>query len=952
VTVFNKGMATPYPHARPGPRNALVGSERFGLPLRGRMSESAAADRAIEDVAAGESRILVIRGVAGSGKTRLVADIVARATARGGVSVVAVPDPDSHLLPTAVLVDAAVRSGLSLGADIDVESLSRDPSSRYWFVQVLRNALEATAQEREVVVVVDDLQWVDPVSVAILRSLVSGLSDLPILWVFAVRAGELEENFTLALDEWSARGETITVEPLSDAAVLDMASDLLGAVPDGRLTTALRRAENLPLLVTELVQGLVEEGLISVTGDVATATVSQVPDRFGASIRERIARLPFGGAHLVQVASIFGRTFTLANLAELLDATTSDLVQGVEAAIRSEILIDGPSLRFRHDAIRETAESMLAESVRAHLRRRAADIRLRSGEPLLAVAASVASSATRGDSAAVEMLHDAALQLAPVDATGAASLASRAVELAPLNATPPLFADLIPVLWVGGRVGEATRLAARLQPLLDPNGRARTELAIARLQTESSFSDAIATCERALAAPGLSLAVRAQLLAVRSLNYANLGDHVSLAQSLVEARAVGELAGDMASLATVDATESVLRFYENRWEEATALIESAVERMMRVTGTEAAQWLPEGLWPAFLANATGDSRAALQIVEHSVEVSQRKNSAISLAFWTMVRCRVLFDLGEYSDAKIYAETVMAMSEDLALGDFAHATAGVVLYRIALAEGDFVSCQARLGRIRAMASSEALHLSGAWLLALTAYADGDLDAVVEMTHDAYATLAVPTPSLMTPADIADEAMLARMWRDVGETERLDRLITVSRQRVEANPTNDLAGAVAAHITGLVEQSADHLRLAADLLRRVDRPRALALALEDLGHALHRSGASGAESAWGEAADIFEGHGAVRDAGRLLRNLRGLGIRRRPKASPTHSGLLSSRESQVAERLARGATTKQVAADLSLSHHTVISHVRHIYDKWGISSRRALVERATDRSRASK
>ena len=60
------------------------------------------------------------------------------------------------------------------------------------------------------------------------------------------------------------------------------------------------------------------------------------------------------------------------------------------------------------------------------------------------------------------------------------------------------------------------------------------------------------------------------------------------------------------------------------------------------------------------------------------------------------------------------------------------------------------------------------------------------------------------------------------------------------------------------------------------------------------------------------------------------------------------MLSARELQVAERLAGGSTTRQIASDLSLSQHTVLSHVRHIYEKWGISSRRALVERVARRA----
>ncbi|MCU1405120.1 MAG: putative regulatory protein, partial [Glaciihabitans sp.] len=241
------------------------------------------------------------------------------------------------------------------------------------------------------------------------------------------------------------------------------------------------------------------------------------------------------------------------------------------------------------------------------------------------------------------------------------------------------------------------------------------------------------------------------------------------------------------------------------------------------------------------------------------------------------------------------------------------------------------------------------LSGQWLLALTADADGDTDAVMTLTADAYATLDVPTPSLMTPADIADDAVLARMWRRSGVDQRLQRLASVCRLRAELNPDNPLAGGVAAHVDGLISGATSELHVAVELLRQTQRPLALALALEDLGLAMEREVAGSAQHSWSEAADILEKHGAVRDANRVLRHLRGLGIRRRAKSPEVHTGMLSARELQIAERLAGGVTTKQIASDLSLSQHTVLSHVRHIYDKWGISTRRALAERVASRSR---
>jgi DNA-binding NarL/FixJ family response regulator len=935
------------PRGADGPSLVGSSSDLFKLPLRGRQIETAIVDSAVRDVGAGMSRTLVFRGVAGVGKTRLLGEVLAAADDLDWGTVLAVPEPGSHLVPTAVLVEAALGANPPLLGPSDIEPFSGDPDSRYWLTHKLRNALEAEASERSVAVVVDDLQWVDSASLAILRALAVALADMPILWVVAVRSGDHGHAVNTALAAFAQSGTVVEVEPLPDAAVGDMAADLLGATPDARLTRALSRAENLPLLVSELVNGLVEENLVTVVGDTATADEATMPERFGSSIRERIDHLPDDVSRLVQAASTLGRTFTIANLTELLGVEVDDLMRGIDRAVASDLFEDGATLGFRHDAIRETAEAMLSTSMRAYLRRRAADIRVRSGEPLLAVAASVADSAGRGDAAAVVLLHDAALQLVASDAGGAAALARRGVELSTAAGDAALLAELIPVLWAGGEAEFARGLAERLDRSLAPEERARVQLAVARLETESSFSDAIGTSDAALAIDGISSATRAQLLAVRALNLANVGDPARLVPALAEAREVAAAAGERGALATVNATESVLRFYQHRFDDATQLIDAAVEQLAGDPDFVAAQWLPEGLWPAFLANSVGECARALSIAEQNIDDARRTRSAVATAYWTMLKSRVLFDLGDLAEAKSQAEAVMAMAEELGLGDFAQATAGVVLYRVALHEGDNAACQAGLVAVRAMVDGPALHLAGTWLLALTADAGGDTDAVRALTADAHATLGQASPSMTTPADFGDDARLAGMWKRGGADDRLVELVAVTAARAAANPDNVLARGIDEHVRGIAEGSVGVLRAAVDTLRRGERPLLLAAALEDLGVALVESDQPGADRSWGEAVDLFENHGATRDAGRVLKRLRDVGVRRRPKAALDHHGVLSSRELDVAQRLARGSTTRQVASDLSLSHNTVLTHVRHVYEKWGISNRRALVERVSRR-----
>jgi DNA-binding CsgD family transcriptional regulator len=228
----------------------------------------------------------------------------------------------------------------------------------------------------------------------------------------------------------------------------------------------------------------------------------------------------------------------------------------------------------------------------------------------------------------------------------------------------------------------------------------------------------------------------------------------------------------------------------------------------------------------------------------------------------------------------------------------------------------------------------------------AAAEGDTTLAVVLSEDAYRNLRFPAPAMTTPADFSDDVQLARVSIAGGVPERLEAIIDVVDARAASNPGNPLAVGVAHHVAGLAGRGVERLESAVDAFRQCARPLVLANALEDLGVARAAAGRTGAEAAWAEAVDLYEASGATRDAGRALRRLRTIGVRRRPRPPIGHAGALSAREREVATRLASGSTTREIALDLYLSQNTVVTHIRHIYSKWGISTRKALVERARE------
>lgn len=923
----------------------VLPAQRREPPLRGRAAERAEIAAAIHGLAAGVGDVIVVRGPSGIGKSRLLQDAIAQAADAEARLAVARTDRDAHLIPLAPVMDAFGTGPRPIFDARRSGAVAADPESRYWLLQQLQEDLERAASATGVVVVLDDLQWCDTSSLAVLRSLTSRLSDVPVLWVVAVRSEDQGPSVVTTVEELATRGRVIDLQPLTDEATAVVIGDLLDAVPDRTVLDAARRADNVPLLIVELVRGLVDEHLIDLHDGVATMPSPTLPAAFGASVRETLRRLSTAARQVVQVGSTLGRSFDVQALAAVLEQPVHRLLPELQEALAAGVLVDeGHVLSFRHDVIREVAESMIPAAARDALVRQGVTALLRQGVQPLTVASRVAAVAEPGDVEAADLLRSAALELAETDADQASALALRAAEVARgTPVLPGLVADVLPLLWQSGRVHDARALMTCVDGHLGVEDDARLRLAIARLQTDGSASDALRSVQSGLELPGLAADTRTRLLALRALNLAHAGEHEALRATLVEARESARLGPDQRAVATLEASESVLAFNESRFGDATRLITSAMRRIAGSPEAAATAWLPEGLWVAFLVNAMGDTERAARIAEANAMETRNNHLARASASWMMLRTRVLFDLGELEEAKTVAEAVLDIAQDLELGGFADLTAGSVLFRIALIQSDRPAVQRYRHFAEDLRDNPALHRAGAWLLALEAQTIGAVGEAVDLTEEAWRTLGDPVASMSSPADFADDVRLLRLSLRAGRDDRVGRIEAVARARADANPENDLAVGVSLHVQGLAHRSVESVRQAVLRLRRVRRPLVLASALEDLGCLAAAAAPADAVDAWQEAAKYFGDAAATRDAERVRRRLRDVGVASRPFGGDQSPDGLTSREQQVVERVAAGLTTQQIASDLFISSHTVISHVRHVYAKWGVSSRRELAAR---------
>jgi len=305
-------------------------TETFEAGLTGRASEWDALVGAWREVGHGGSRIVVVEGEAGAGKSRLADDFCRWVTTQGG-RVLRARAYEYGLTTRFGTIFDVLRAALELpgsgGADAtSLGVLARIlPDIRRRFPatppfsgepepallnEAVADLLLAAAEDRPLMVLVDDFHWSDPDSSAMLHQLVRRLEDSPVLWYTTLTLGHVEREApaTRVARALRAMPGTLRLQlgPLTADDVWGMIRDL-GRV---RAATAGRRLANRvhevtggnPFYVVELLKTLLAQNWMTVHPetrewivsdqvqfDVQVGTMSPTVQE---AIAQRIARLP------------------------------------------------------------------------------------------------------------------------------------------------------------------------------------------------------------------------------------------------------------------------------------------------------------------------------------------------------------------------------------------------------------------------------------------------------------------------------------------------------------------------------------------------------------------------------------------------------------------------------------------------------------------------------------
>jgi DNA-binding CsgD family transcriptional regulator len=907
------------------------GGARGGL-LVGRDAERALIAARLADREAGTA--ILVRGPAGIGKTALIDEAVRRAgrsrrilrtvgnSPETGMAMAGLYQLLQPLLPLAQLIpeprQAALRVAFGLTAGV--------PPEPFALAAATLDLLADAAAEQPLLVVAEDLQWLDPATVGVLRFIGRRLDHDPVVLLATTR-----EDGPDPLR--GAAGAVLDLEPLgagdSRRLLAEVAPDLSRAAQ----ARVLRVAEGNPLALVELPK------TASVTSPGAGGPEwLPLTQRLQAAFAARVEQLPSAARTGLILLALHDRE----SLPELLDALgaagTPAQLEVLEPAIGAGlVLLSDNELRFRHGLMRSAVYHLASPSTRA------------GGH--LALARAVGPGTDRGilHRARAATGHDEALaaelELVAGRAAGrgavsaAVTTLARAAELT--TSAPDQRRHLFRAAALAYELGQADAGDAHRAALALLADDEHTRLLLEELGE--------------MADPGAGGGVtRIQALIGLAERSGRLGDE-RLAGSFLRSAAYrcwmrepgNPVAATIATLVTdradalSDPHRAIVLAYADPVGSAAAVtkimhavVTTDLDSVTVYTLGHAASCIGDfELADLFLADAAARLRAegrlrvltqavvmqawarlrrgqwstAMPLAEEGCRLAEESGQAEWLAAGLAGRAMVAALRGEIAKAASAASAAERIAVPNQLTNVAAVTL-LARATAAAAEGDFSVAWDYLSRLHREADPGSSPFQALWSLSHLAYAAVQCDRV-DQTRELIKDLTSGLP----PGPIVATLRMNVLYADA-----LLAPDEVIEQRIRGALDRDVGN-------WPFERSRMQLMLGSRLRRR----KQILEAREPLRAARDGFDSMGAEP-WAERA-----RDELRAAGELSRS-----------PAPAVWGALSAQELQVARMAAEGLSNRQIGERLYLSHRTVASHLYRIFPKLGITSRAQLTAMSLD------
>ena len=870
-------------------------------PLVGRVSEITQVRSAMDGAAGG----VLFAGPAGVGKTRLAFECLGFAAERGYRTAHVRANRSSATIPygafASLLPPAAAR-----GAE------SRGDLLRYFAEAVLDDA-----DDRPLLLVVDDAQDLDEASAALLLHLVLQGGVFPVV---TLRTGEAAPESVVMLwkDELLAR---IDVSPLSVQDIAMLAADVLGGPVEGGTVHSLwTRSEGNVLFLRELIISAVASGALADSVGIwrLQGSLAASP-RLTELVRMRLGALDDDERHALEVVSV-GEPVPLTTLEELADGAR---VERLEARGLVDIETEGAArqVRMAHPLYGEELRAELPSRRRERICRMLADAVEHSGELSAEDALRVAVwRLESGDTEHTELLMTAAHQAAFAFDFRLARRLARAA-------------------WDAGAGLEAGHVLGAMLDTLGEHEEA--EDVLRAVEAEASTDEErvqIAEARVGNLFRGLGRASEAEevgLAAERAVSDPDVRDE------LVTQRAIHALfAADM--------------------HEALALSEPRLDEAKHPGRVVVKAALAAG--PALALS--GRTEDAIRVADRAFGLRIELGDQVQMAgpgVYLVARALALAEAGRLEEAKGTAQAGYdgAVESQVLEGQ---GWFTLMLGRICLLQGR-VAMAARWFREAAVLWGELVHPSAGWGYGGLAHAltlAGDLDGAESAIDDLDAE--PPTPIHMMDVDI-ERGRAWYTWSRGEHARALGILRVAADFGVEGGQFALAAGAFhdLARL-GEASEAAEHLERVAEHVDGDLMParfaHATALAKADASGLDHTSEAFEELGGWlfaaeaaNQASILYEREGLRRRASAAAQRASALAERCEGARSPAldtgpQPVALTKREREVATLAARGLTSREIAETIVVSTRTVENHLQRAYEKLGVSGRLELAEALGD------
>jgi predicted ATPase/DNA-binding CsgD family transcriptional regulator len=316
----------------------------------------------LRDVQRGGGAVFLVEGPSGIGRSRLLADTLDIAAKQGIRTCSAQADELTRWTPLAPVAAAL---------DETVWTLAGTPMR---LAARLLGKLEERVLTGPLVIALDDLQWADPITLAALQSFPAHLRSSPVVWLLACRDGFGEAPAVGRLfDRLASSGAVrIRLEPLPADAVAKIVAEHFDATPGDDLIELAAGAGGNPALLAELLDGLRAEQAVEVHEFGAHLVSRRLPRHLTSAVRRRLDGFSIDTTGVIEVAAILGRSFRLADVAEVLGRTPADILRGIREVLRAGLLDcdeHDDTLSFRHELVRRAVTDTVAPPVAAALHR-------------------------------------------------------------------------------------------------------------------------------------------------------------------------------------------------------------------------------------------------------------------------------------------------------------------------------------------------------------------------------------------------------------------------------------------------------------------------------------------------------------------------------------------------------------------------------------------------------